>query len=111
MKKLEEFNKSGHDVIFACDTEVANIDPNKESPCGHGTVICFSIYSRKPSPLDHCEEEELCLWVDTMDQGTHPKGLVAIPSQLVYAALPIFVICEVAACPDTETVNQPFLGW
>jgi len=30
--------------VFACDTEVAGIDIAKESPCGHGAVISFTIY-------------------------------------------------------------------
>lgn len=30
---------------FACDTEVSGIDITEESPVGHGTVICFSIYA------------------------------------------------------------------
>jgi hypothetical protein len=32
-------------VFFACDTEVAGIDVKTQSPVGHGTVICFSIYA------------------------------------------------------------------
>jgi hypothetical protein len=32
-------------VYFACDTEVAGIEVKEESPVGHGTVICFSIYA------------------------------------------------------------------
>jgi len=32
-------------IFFACDTEVAGIDIKKQSPVGHGTVICFSIYA------------------------------------------------------------------
>ena len=30
--------------VWACDTEVADIDISKESPCGHGRVICFTVY-------------------------------------------------------------------
>lgn len=30
--------------VWACDTEVAEIDISKESPCGHGRVICFTVY-------------------------------------------------------------------
>ena len=30
--------------VWACDTEVAEIDITKESPCGHGKVICFTVY-------------------------------------------------------------------
>jgi hypothetical protein len=33
------------EVYFACDTEVAGIDIKTQSPVGHGTVICFSIYA------------------------------------------------------------------
>lgn len=31
--------------IFACDTEVADIDVKKQSPCGNGRVICASVYA------------------------------------------------------------------
>lgn len=31
--------------MFACDTEVADIDVKKQSPCGNGTVVCASIYA------------------------------------------------------------------
>ena len=30
--------------LFACDTEVMDIDVKRHSPCCHGKVICFSIY-------------------------------------------------------------------
>ncbi|KAL2632819.1 hypothetical protein R1flu_004298 [Riccia fluitans] len=32
------------DFVHACDTEVADIDVKKESPVGHGRLICFSIF-------------------------------------------------------------------
>eukprot|EP00887_Chlorella_sp_A99_P005000 scaffold4.g5000.t1 len=32
-------------VVFACDTEVMDIDVSSHSPCCHGRVICFSIYA------------------------------------------------------------------
>jgi len=34
----------GEPRVWACDTEVAKIDITKESPCGHGRVICFTAY-------------------------------------------------------------------
>eukprot|EP00210_Caulerpa_lentillifera_P004393 g4191.t1 len=69
LRKLEEFlERSSDDQIFACDTEVADIDILQDSPCGHGRVTCFSVYAGehlnfRPSnstgpPLTH-------LWVDT----------------------------------------------
>ena len=72
LEKLVKFHDSLDSVIFACDTEVANIDVSKESPCGHGNVICFSIYARGVNTSSQKgKEEELSLWVDTMgkEQG------------------------------------------
>jgi len=32
------------DIIWACDTEVCNLDIKKEGPVGNGQVTCISIY-------------------------------------------------------------------
>eukprot|EP00884_Botryococcus_braunii_P003369 jgi/Botrbrau1/13032/Bobra.0389s0023.1 len=57
------------DRIFACDTEVTGLDISKESPCGHGRVICFSLYCGEdvhfgPEPAG--EAPRHMLFVDTM---------------------------------------------
>jgi hypothetical protein len=53
--------------------QVSNIDITKESPCGHGTVICFSVYCGEDvhfgetvdgQPADGIVQSQL--WVDTM---------------------------------------------
>lgn len=73
MEKLEEFVETSHEnQIFACDTEVKDIDLQQDSPCGHGYVTCFSVYageslnfrpdSSSGPPLTH-------LWVDTLLSG------------------------------------------
>ena len=53
--------------------QVADIDISKESPCGHGTVICFSVYCGREvhfgelvdgQPADGILQNQL--WVDTL---------------------------------------------
>jgi hypothetical protein len=53
------------EVYFACDTEVADIDVKSQSPVGHGTVICFSIYA---GPWAH---------FSTTGSGSSSSGVVA----------------------------------
>jgi len=59
---------------------VSHIDVSKESPCGHGTVICFSVYcgeginfgeSMGGEPADGVIQDQL--WVDTMVDDTKDK--------------------------------------
>ena len=40
---LRRLAREGH--VFACDTEVADIDVTRQSPVGHGRVICFSVHA------------------------------------------------------------------
>lgn len=60
--------------------KVAYIDVKKESPCGHGKVICFSVYGgadihlAKEPPIDGCLKTQL--WVDTYCNG---EGDVRFP--------------------------------
>ncbi len=68
--------------------QVADIDVKKQSPCGHGTVICFSVYGGKDihladePPAAGPEGGEAVkknqLWVDTYCGGdvrhSIPKG-------------------------------------
>lgn len=64
--------------------QVSDIDISKESPCGHGTVICFSIYCGREvhfgelvdgQPADGILQNQL--WVDTLVD--EHKGQVARP--------------------------------
>ncbi|KAI5079261.1 hypothetical protein GOP47_0004740 [Adiantum capillus-veneris] len=54
------------DAVHACDTEVADIDVKKESPVGHGRVICFSIYC---GPNADFGDRKNCVWVDVLDSN------------------------------------------
>lgn len=55
--------------VFACDTEVMDIDVTKQSPCCHGHVICFSVFCGTDvhfggaAPSDGINRS--MLWVDT----------------------------------------------
>ncbi|MCO5595495.1 hypothetical protein L7F22_049539 [Adiantum nelumboides] len=55
------------DAVHACDTEVADIDVKKESPVGHGRVICFSIYC---GPKADFGDQKSCIWVDVLDSNS-----------------------------------------
>jgi DNA polymerase-1 len=61
-KLMGEYKKH----IHACDTEVAGIDVKKESPVGHGNIICFSIYCGSQADFGNGKS---CLWVDVLDGG------------------------------------------
>ena len=67
-----------------CSLQVSHIDISKESPCGHGTVICFSVYCGREvhfgelvdgQPADGILQNQL--WVDTLVD--EHKGQVACP--------------------------------
>lgn len=49
-------------VVF----QVAGIDVKKESPVGHGQIICFSIYC---GPGANFGDGKNRLWVDVLDGG------------------------------------------
>ena len=46
--------------------QVADIDIKKESPVGHGKIICFSIYCGSQADFGNGKS---CLWVDVLDGG------------------------------------------
>lgn len=82
MSKLRDIVEKDPGRIFACDTEVKDIDVLNESPKGHGSVICFSVYcgddvnfgnGPEDPPLTH-------LWVDTMGERA---SLVLVGSLLI----------------------------
>jgi len=52
------------DTIWACDTEVSDIDLKTVGPVGNGKVICFSVFGG-PS-VDLGDGPGTILWVDTM---------------------------------------------
>ena len=74
--------------------QVSHIDITKESPCGHGVVICFSVYAGAGANLGECTPEgepedgivQSQLWVDTMvDDAKDQVGAPPFPA--VYDAL------------------------
>lgn len=76
MSKLKRLALSS-DRIFACDTEVMNIDLSSESPCGHGDVICFSIYCGDDADFSTRKEpsgQRAHLWVDLLDASAFEAG-------------------------------------
>lgn len=64
--------------IFACDTEVMDIDVTKHSPCCHGKVICISIYCGPDvhfgtvPPGDNAKARSM-IWIDTWLDGDDEK--------------------------------------
>eukprot|EP01036_Dinobryon_divergens_P031325 gene31325-40700_t len=42
---LHNMMNAGRDTVFACDTEVADIDLKTQGPVGNGKVICISVYA------------------------------------------------------------------
>ena len=64
--------------IFACDTEVMDIDVTKHSPCCHGRVLCFSVYCGPDvdfsgEPTSPGTPLRSMLWVDTYLDGDEAK--------------------------------------
>jgi len=62
------------DRIFACDTEVIDIDVTRHSPCCHGQVSCFSVYCGPDvdfgdDVLQDGAPPRSMLWVDTWLDG------------------------------------------
>ena len=66
--------------------QVSDIDVKKQSPCGHGRVICFSVYSgkdlhlAKEPPIDGVLKTQL--WVDTYCNGEGDVSLSKITMSL-----------------------------
>jgi DNA polymerase I len=55
--------------FHAIDTEVINVDLKEQSPCGHGEIICFSIFCGPQYDFGSGPK----IWVDTLD--TSPQVL------------------------------------
>jgi DNA polymerase-1 len=72
-RALQVLHSLPRHTIHACDTEVANINVKKQSPIGHGNVICFSVYCGPNVDFGSGP----ILWVDTYQQsegGDNVKG-------------------------------------
>jgi hypothetical protein len=94
--------------------QVSLIDVTKESPCGHGTVICFSVYCGEGAhfgelvagePADGVVQNQL--WVDTMADDS--KDQVSAPARPLVASLRSSTVLEaVAAAPRAFRVCAAF---
>ncbi|PSC72198.1 DNA polymerase I chloroplastic mitochondrial [Micractinium conductrix] len=73
----EQAGAGGQPLVFACDTEVMDIDVSSHSPCCHGRVICFSVYAGPAVDFGDAAGEgrpadaplRSMLWVDTWLDG------------------------------------------
>ena len=62
------------DIIWACDTEVADIDVKTQGPVGNGHVVCVSIYGGPIVNFDGDSEGEdegvgKALWIENLDES------------------------------------------
>ena len=65
--------------IFACDTEVAEINVLSESPVGHGRLVCFSIFCGDDAHFGLGTPNGVRqnkLWVDVLDQGNDRAAIM-----------------------------------
>lgn len=74
LQRLKYYRDSAR-CCFACDTEVAFIDAKKQSPCLHGTLICFSIYCGPQANFapDGTGRVAPMLWVDLIGSTCDPQ--------------------------------------
>ena len=65
--------------IFACDTEVAEINVLSESPVGHGRLVCFSIFCGDDVHFGFGTPNGVRqnkLWVDVLEQGNERAAIM-----------------------------------
>ncbi len=60
---------SPESTYHACDTEVMDIDLNKEGPVGNGYVTCLSIYSGPTFDYGLNNSIGTALWIDNLDDS------------------------------------------
>ncbi|KAK9818799.1 hypothetical protein WJX74_001704 [Apatococcus lobatus] len=73
------------DRWFAVDTEVADIDVKKESPCGHGRVTSLSVYCGDDANFAlPGEPSKRQLWVDTLGVNDEGEGLAVMEEFRVF---------------------------
>ena len=56
------------DKVWACDTEVMDIDVKSQGPVGNGRVTCVSIYGGPE--VDFGDGPGSALWIDNLDKST-----------------------------------------
>jgi len=64
---LAKMNRAPAGTIFACDTEVSEIDLKTQGPVGNGRVICISIYAGEE--FDFGLGPGKALWIDNIDEA------------------------------------------
>ena len=101
-----------------CMLQVSHIDVTKESPCGHGVVICFSVYCGEDIDFGGSVDGEILqnqLWVDTMADGAKDQvcflwSLQAVLAESVLVKLCILRGCVVCCCVVCKTRTMRFSG-
>jgi DNA polymerase-1 len=69
-KKVLQIMMLDPKIIWACDTEVADIDVKTQGPVGNGKVICISIYGGPDFDFQMGEGKGSALWVDNIGDAT-----------------------------------------
>ena len=59
------------DLIWACDTEVADIDLKTQGPVGNGHVVCVSIYGGPTVDFGAADGDGMgkALWIENLDES------------------------------------------
>lgn len=76
-KKVLRILKKYPDKIWACDTEVTDIDLANVGPVGNGSVTCISIYGGPDVDFGEGKGKNV-LWIDNIDEN---KNMLSIFSQ------------------------------
>jgi DNA polymerase-1 len=65
---LKVLTERGKDRIWACDTEVADINVKKQGPVGNGAVTCISMYGGPDIDFGEGVNRNV-LWIDNIDKN------------------------------------------
>jgi DNA polymerase-1 len=67
LANMISYSKNNDDVIWACDTEVADIDVKKVGPVGNGKVVCVSLYGGRDFTFDG--QKGQAIWIDNIGEA------------------------------------------
>lgn len=63
-------------LVFACDTEVSEIDVTSQSPCCHGRLICFSVHAGPSVDFTDALGGSAAAWQAAGSAGSTAEGRV-----------------------------------
>ena len=66
---LRVLESADANIVWACDTEVADIDLKEQGPVGNGKVTCVSIYGGPSIDFGTGEGRGSVLWVENIDKA------------------------------------------